>query len=318
MRDQAHGMGRHRTPMPPLSDVFLFAEAVSAGASKRQLRHPKLIVPTRGVRIAADVAPEGSNPDLQAWLQHLRAVQLALPKEVAFSHVTSAAVLGLPLPHSTRPHQSEIHVASPEARNPLRRKGIVTHRWPGAVVTEYRAVRVASLRHTWLQCAQMLDVDALVVMADSIVGDDPARLTSLTEAVEAHDGRPGVRRLREALPLVRLGSRSPTETEARLLFLRAGFPEPRLNHHIDDGHGGWIACPDFSWEDEERGIRVAVEYDGAHHGTLAQRRRDAGRDRAYRTAGWTLVVITSEDLARPGPMLDELAHHLGVARRDVA
>lgn len=262
--------------------------------------------------------PNPHQNEFQAWLQHLRGVQLILPDDIAFSHMTSAAVLGLPLPLQFAPTTGDIHVASPVTRNPLRRKGITCHRWPGATVTDYRSLRVTSQRHTWAQCAQLLDVDSLVIMADAIVGNDLDKLEGLTETVDSQVGRPGVQRMRDALPLVRTGSNSPAESQARLLFHRAGLPEPRLNRHLDDGVGGWLACPDFSWEDPVRGIRVAVEYDGAHHTLADQRRRDTGRDRAYRMAGWTLVVITATDLTRPGPLVDELAHHLGVVRSRVA
>ncbi len=51
----------------------------------------------------------------------------------------------------------------------------------------------------------------------------------------------------QALPLVRSGSRSAMQTRARLMFHRAGFPEPELNEPVRDAHGGWLLDGEFVW-----------------------------------------------------------------------
>lgn len=51
----------------------------------------------------------------------------------------------------------------------------------------------------------------------------------------------------------------------------------------------------FSADLGYRSIRVAIQYDGDHHLTDEQRRRDARRDAEFRAAGWVVVIVTAED-----------------------
>ena len=88
--------------------------------------------------------------------------------------------------------------------------------------------------------------------------------------------------------LMRSGTDSAKETELRLLLLRHGLPEPEVNVPMFDETGGWIQDPDLSYEKE----RIAIQYDGGHHATPAQRRSDIFRDENARDAGWRVVVLT--------------------------
>lgn len=64
-----------------------------------------------------------------------------------------------------------------------------------------------------------------------------------------------------------------------------------------DTNGSWVQDPDLSYERE----RVAIQYDGGHHASPAQRRSDIFRDEDARDAGWRVVVLTQWDLTPLAP-----------------
>ena len=61
-------------------------------------------------------------------------------------------------------------------------------------------------------------------------------------------------------------------------------------------------------------IKLVIQYEGAHHDDEAQRLRDARRDRAFRDAGWTVLLVRLEDL-RDGfrAVIREIRGHLAAA-----
>jgi hypothetical protein len=70
--------------------------------------------------------------------------------------------------------------------------------------------------------------------------------------------------------MMRADTDSPKETELRLLLIRAGLPEPAINRPLFDEAGGWVQDPDMSYQE----FKIAIQYDGGHHATPAQRRSD--------------------------------------------
>lgn len=132
-----------------------------------------------------------------------------------------------------------------------------------------------------------------------------ARLDALSRAIsfsneevlllaDRHAGARGVRRLRDALPLVDRGAASPKETWLRLLLIDAGFPVPTTQIPVQNTWG-LIAMLDMGWEE----FMVAAEYDGDQH--RSDRRRyvwDQKRARLVAELGWTSVRVINEDNPR--------------------
>lgn len=87
-----------------------------------------------------------------------------------------------------------------------------------------------------------------------------ARLSDLRTRIEGIR-RQGIRRLREAVDLIREDSWSPRESKLRCLIVRAGLPEPVLNQDIYDDHGRFLGCVDLAYPDK----KVAIEYHGLMH-----------------------------------------------------
>jgi very-short-patch-repair endonuclease len=151
----------------------------------------------------------------------------------------------------------------------------------------------------------MLSLDDLVIAGDFLLQrrNPLATPADLDAYLEGKRGTPGYRRAMRARALVRAGTDSPKETELRLLLIRHGLPEPGINVPMFDKTGGWIQDPDMSYERE----KVAIQYDGSHHASPAQRRSDIFRDENARDAGWRVVVLTQWDLNPFGPGMEPTA-----------
>jgi hypothetical protein len=217
-----------------------------------------------------------------------------------FSHVTAAQLWGLPLPADLEA-QAELDVMRPTGRGLIERRGCRGHR--GAerrATTVVHGVRVTSLADTWVDLGEVvargLELDDLVVAADAVLARRPAGAEEPDRRL--HDAlasrvRPRHRRMLEAaLELARPGVRSPMETRARLMFHRAGFPEPEVNGAIHADDGGWLAEGDLVW----RRQRVVGEYQGTVHAGIRNRSRDAHRNGLLDDEGWRVLELYSDDV----------------------
>lgn len=253
------------------------------------LRSLGLDRPTHSVRCRG--RPEGT-------VERARAFAQALPPEAAFSHVTAAVLLGLPLPEALDA-DSVLDVMRPSARMPTRRKGCRGHRGlESREVVDVDGLRVVAIADTWCDLAELrnpaLGLDDLVVAGDGAVtrlgGSDPAG--ALAATLGSRVSPRGGRLLARAIPLLRAGVRSPMESRARLMFVRAGFPEPEVNAPVRDASGGWLLEGDLVWREH----RVVGEYQGEVHADRQRRSADAHRAGVARDADWTVLELWAEDV----------------------
>ena len=274
--------------------AFSTVEAHNAGVPASRLRRSDLVHPTRGVH--AHAAPA----DLVARAD---AFAKGLPPERAFSHVTAAVLLGLPLPQGL--HRAgldgPLHVMAPTLDGQTRRVGCVGHRGLESRRTDVvHGLQVVAPEETWCDLGELgrprLTVDDLVVAGDTVVA---AVTTGVADArwrlrrpLEARVRPRGKLALTDALELVRTGVRSPMESRARLMFVRAGLPEPEVNGVITDRGGEWIAEGDLVWRDQ----RVIGEYQGADHADRRRRSSDASRRHVLEGERWTVLEIWAEDV----------------------
>ena len=112
-------------------------------------------------------------------------------------------------------------------------------------------------------------------------------------------GNRGVRKARVALELIRVGADSPPETRLRLALVRAGLPEPDLNHVLwgVPARASPVLWPDAAYAE----WRISIQYDGAGHGGSGQYLRDIRRESATRAYGWLEVRVAKDDLAAERP-----------------
>jgi hypothetical protein len=224
-----------------------------------------------------------------------RAYAVRMPQGHFFSHVTAAALHGLPLPR--RFAAAPLHVSTFLPAQSPRTAGVVGHRLkPDRVEAGHlRRLPVVSILDAWCQCAGLLSIDELVIAGDHIVGGRYPQKTpeQLRQAAEMMKGARGFRALASAVELVRPGSESPRETELRLLLVRGGLPEPELNVDVFGSDGRFIGRGDLLY----RASKVLVEYDGSQHADdRRQFHRDVDRLEDFAADGWRVVRVLTEHM----------------------
>jgi very-short-patch-repair endonuclease len=162
--------------------------------------------------------------------------------------------------------------------------------------------------------AALLPLDDLVAAADHFIcsqsrsfGHNRDPLCSLEDLRSQVEGTPGIRGRRNArlaLELARVGADSVPETKLRLAIGRQGLPEPKLRYVVQDSMGWELAWPDLAFPR----YKVAVNYDGGHHLTAAQKESDIRRDESIAAIGWTSVTITARHVKARG--FDGVVHRV--------
>ena len=196
------------------------------------------------------------------------------------------------------------HIIRPEGEAHLDRPHVIVHRMKlyEDEVSMVDGIFVTTPERTWLDMAELLSVDEVVAMGDSCVRvprpeldgrDLPlCSIDDLQRMIDRHKGKRGIRKAKEAIKLIRVGSDSPQETLLRLAIVRAGLPEPELNVPIIDEAGRRHHEPDLSY----RKYRIGIEYEGEHHGEDGQIVRDIDRSERYAALGWTEVRISKRHM----------------------
>lgn len=301
--------------MPPTSShAFLSAEARRAGATRRFVDASEWDRPFRGVRMprsALDPTLHPAQQREQRILEKVDAYRTIMGHDAFFSHTTAALLWGLHLPPlpNEHPHVAVLHPArAPEGRGVL---GHQLHPRGVSVVSLESGVRLTDPATTWTLLGSTLRHPYdLIAVGDAIVSpvrvagphgrivrEALASLADVSRAVEAVTKRRGIVAVRDALPRVRSGVRSRTESWTRLILVNAGLPEPELNHDVYDD-AGFVGCIDLAYPAR----RVGVEYEGDQHRTdAAQWQRDIERYERFAAAGWRMVRAARDMLfGRPG------------------
>lgn len=319
-----------RTPRPIPHDLgasFTVQHALDAGLNSGRLRRLDLEAPFHGIRTRPDPVDHATRDvfERQAAERCIHAVKYAprLKPAQFFSHETAVAVLGGPLPLITVNRAAvtgtdlPVHVSTLGAGPLVRAAGVQAHRADQrtARMLKVDGFLVADPATAWAQLGSW-SVPALVALGDYFcrvwrpgpgrrdAGRPPlstvAELRSRIEGVRRH----GIRRLREAIELIREDSWSPRESKLRCLIVRAGLPEPRLNHDIYDEYGRFIGCFDLAYPEK----KLAIEYHGLMHASTYS--ADVERIAALRAAGWTVIEVTSSLFGRRDELLTRIRRAL--------
>lgn len=328
------GAVRHPSPLPaPLrEDPFTTAQARAAGVSRARLRCRDirpiahgLYVWTGGAHDAGRSADEAGSPASAtpspgpgeerpyAWsapldAQLLRRLELLTPHRVdtALSHQSAARALGIWLP-ARLDRAPQLHVSRPRDRAALDVPGVVVHRTRlgsehlTRITLDGREWSVTHATRLWLDLGPHLDPDEQVILGDHLVhraeresGGGELFMAGLRGAIEATPScRNHRRRLRAAVERVRVGAHSPQETRLRLALVAAGLPEPDLQIEVWDPEFSLRhpASADLGYEE----ARLALHYDGGHHGRDRQIDRDVQRNAAFDRRGFRNITVSSSD-----------------------
>ncbi|MEK0157295.1 endonuclease domain-containing protein [Arthrobacter oryzae] len=273
---------------------FTVESARAAGVSPDRLRRKDVVHIGRGLYRPSD------------WSFELEAAARALSAASPgawISHVTAARLRCQLLPPWLA-GSTELHLSKPRSLPSVRRKGVVGHTVFAREdeIESIDGISISTRSRTWLDLARRLSVNDLVCLGDQLIRiprvDFEGRtqpydtLDGLRSLVGRHPNLQGVVRARDALDLMRVGSDSAPESLLRLAMADAGLPEPDLQLSLRDADG---VSPSADLGYRHR--RVAIQYDGEHHLLDAQSLSDRRRNKAFESAGWTVLIFDKDDLA---------------------
>lgn len=164
------------------------------------------------------------------------------------------------------------------------------------------------------------DLAEAVVPLDAFLGCRLLTREALQRGVGRWDGRRGVRQLRQAVSLARVGVRSTWETRLRIFAAGIGLTDLEPNRAVFDTRGNLLGVPDLL---DAAGL--VLEYDGARwrsdrargHRDREQHREDNAREERLERAGLVVVRAEKSDLTQHRRQLAErvlAAYADGLAR----
>lgn len=225
---------------------------------------------------------------------------------------------GLPFgpPEVSRPLQDPpmLHLRRAPGHRRTAGPHVTVHRTSDRPAFSYRGLELSHPYIVLLELASMLEHDDLVIAIDSLIARDPRlrgpSLEGLVSAAESYGALWGISALRKALRHARPDTDSPGETRTRLLLMRAGFPEPIINHPVPDPDSPTTRYLDLAYPE----LKIAVEYDGDYHRrSKEQWRKDEARRDSLASAGWTIRTLTGRDIKAPTRLLSALRRSFDTA-----
>jgi Transcriptional regulator, AbiEi antitoxin N-terminal domain len=249
-------------------------------------------------KLAADTFAVGGPPD--TWHRRLMVGTLQLGPTALVSGRAAAALHGF---DTFRPGALEFLIRQ-DVRVTLgvgtvHRSAMIDNGLDRAMVL---GIPCSSATRTVFDLASVIGARRLEHVIDSGLRDAAFTEDELVDVLVRlrRSGRPGVRRLEEALSVVADGPVATSVLERRFLTLlrEAGLPLPEGQVVVKDRSGRFVARVDFKFP----GTPVIVELEGhRYHSTRGQRRRDHERRNALEALGNHVVVLTYEGVRDDGP-----------------
>ena len=292
----------------PFGEPFTIAQALERGVTERVLqrlaREGVLRRVFRGVYVDS-----AADDDL---LMRARALSLVVPPTAVVTDECAAWARGVDLvargDHVIPP---PVMVVQPHGRGRVRQRGSDGRRrmLTARDVETLHGVRVTTALRTALDLARTRPRARGIAALDAMLRTGEFTHEEMLKEVQRFKGFRGVVRLRALAPLADPRAESPAESVMRLLWLDAGLPTPTLQIPIHD-HVGWEI---YRLDMGLPAIRYAAEYDGVEwHSSPAQRARDRERRAWLRDEGWTLDVLTGDQVFK------HPAHAIDIMRAGVA
>jgi hypothetical protein len=282
----------------------LLADGYSSDEVQRSVREGHLVVVRKGCYVARSTLPDTSD---ERYAMLVRATAPVVAADAVISHISAAALLGLPLwgvglerVHVTRDRRYGGRI------NP--RLHVHSAHLHAAEVAVVDGLAVTSVARTFADLARSLPFEQAVVLADAALHRGLVTREQLGAAVESGARRSGTPAARRVLAFADGLSESPGESRSRVRMRLCGVPQPQLQMPIATRLG--VVRADFGWPLH----RTVGEFDGLiKYGMLLRPGQNPAdvvvqekiREDAIRDEGWRVVRW----------IWDELAAFEGVARR---
>jgi hypothetical protein len=172
--------------------------------------------------------------------------------------------------------------------------------------TTVNGVAVMSVARAWV------DLGAVLALADLVAAGDSAlrggcSLEEMEEVLSRSAHLRGVRRIREALPLLNARTRSRPESHLRVAISTPDLPRFDVNVSVYRDDGGWLAEPDLSLAE----AKLALEYQGEDHAKVERMRKDLTRGKDMRDEDWlSLPYGPAEVFKRPWQIAPEVRKYV--------
>ncbi|ROP34588.1 endonuclease domain-containing protein [Pseudokineococcus lusitanus] len=280
-------------PRPPLPQhlvgVPLRTGELLAHVSRRQVAGPAFRSVVRGVHVNA-----GTSDDHRV---RATAALRALRGDAVLGGLSAAWVHGVPEARPDEPVLVLCPRPAPRSRPPL----LVVQQadLPPADVVATRWGAATSPTRTVVDLLRSLPMPRALCVAEALAHRLGLGVDDVAAQLARQRGARGLGQARRRLALLDPRAESPRETALRLLLLDAGLPPPVPQHEVYDTEGRFVARLDLAWP----ALRVAVEYDGAHHRDARQHSRDLARHNRLRALGWTVLQVDARVLAAPEELL---------------
>jgi predicted transcriptional regulator of viral defense system len=272
------------------------ADLRAAGYDRDELRRMVRSGALVAVRRGAYVTTEPDDADVR-YVLAVRAAVLALADGAVVSHVSAAALHGLPLWGLRR---TRVHVTYARGNGGRCGTHVHVHTAPLAAdeIVISDGLAATSLARTVVDIARTASFTAAVAVVDAALhaGLDPAALSA---ALDRARGWPGVPVARRVVAFADGRSESVGESRSRVAIAAAGLPPPELQWPVRLDHG--TAYTDFAWPE----LRTVGEFDGrVKYGRLLRPGQQPGdvvhaeklREDAVRAQDWEMVRWTWADL----------------------
>ncbi|PII85013.1 hypothetical protein BMH32_13240 [Leucobacter sp. OLJS4] len=193
----------------------------------------------------------------------------------------------------------ELHVTAPQPLNRSTGRGVIGHRTSAqfAPVRSPSGLPCVPASLALLQSAATLPFLELVVALDHLrrprrIPDGASLTESEVDALLIRSRTRGIKRLRDAWSVSRLGAESRMESHLHYVLASMGLDDLELQADLHDRAGAWIG----RFDQVDRARRRILEYDGEQHRTDRQQYlRDLTRLDRAREIGYKILRAHAED-----------------------
>lgn len=255
-------------------------DAVAAGVKDRDLRSPEIVRVLPGVYALRETL-------LTHRLKCLAAAK-GLPPDAVLTGLSAATLHGA---QGLADFRTPVEVLVPRPAGPHRRRGLVCSA-PRTYEFEYEpwnGINLASLDRAAFDLLRKGPITTSVAHCDALLHQGLITPRAISQFMHGRRDD-GVRKARFRFPLLDGRAESIPESVLRVELALLGLtPVPQHEVWVN---GRFLARLDLAFVAQ----RVAVEYDGQWHGDHAQIKKDRARRARLAEAGWTVIVVTHDQL----------------------